>query len=1342
MSISAMKSMAADDVKETDAARNETKVGGDGTTGASGSQLDKMIYKSDPHAGVWGNEESYQFAMRHYTTFLSSHPVWSHKSIQKDYPVKINYGRETYSQKSWWPQGKTTRHQYCNCHEKKDSSRYKTPPLRRNNCPECGYLKSDKDNALDYEWDPIDDPKKGKPNLGDVVTMKHDMRGVQYDEEHKGYKELTERQKIVGKSLELGSHGYMSESYDKNMHTRQLDTAEPDGPAWERKMERENDLQKQMETKRKEEMENTIKVKSESQLRNEAANREKVKVEGMHEKFDWREGAPMPYGDRDKPELVVSGPARRRAEERKEIKMSLMNQPHNKTDRLAYCKGDVLKELHAEQKSGRVSKALKYYKMVSAGRGRNAMNEVIESDKKAAKESRDFEEKEFNLRKKKRVAATKLANLNKGVGGKGNTRNRMMARTTFGEKSLHSDKFVARKKQLESKFFLDGDALENDRIRDKKRRKKEKKRKKREEKEKVKREAKDADETPEGELTKKKKKAKKKEEKKKKLELQKMEQLAKLTKAMNLDLEGSDDDSLVGGFGVVSLQAQSKKFKEQIEGEEREKIEAQREALEKQEVNKGTAGVMQKDKFNKELTETAGKSKRKRQEFLNVKRNMTMLGPKVGGEDNSNSEGGMPTVVAAKSGGSGFFASLSSKFSSMTLGSKAPKGDLEAGLAEVDKEGSGDVEKQGKKKKKKKKGKKDDDEGSSEEMEGGGGDDGTITKTTIVVDKLPSEFGMQFGGSVTTGSIDDGSSFLGSLDATATITDEPQYQVVLNPVTGEERIARIDPETGQPMEEDVVLDEKSQNVEVVVKESLLFLILKYSYIIGGWAFWLIERPLLVLPHKYNPYKQYRARKVAQMLMRENTGASFLESEFGNDFRRSPLKFVVDVIMQFLNEKWARVQIFLFSFFMWFVRVWLRRNRVYTVEDLEGGAYDGDNVLVMKCFSQKLKKGDKPLNVNSRTPDGKTPLQCCFEGLLNADRKALEKSKQEEEKANEEDKDAGEKTKMVKSGLRGMMSGMKSIAKIAGVIQDPIQKYNKTLATLLSMGADVHLAQDPDHSQGYSLMHLAAQAGNCKRLVWLTTKLMKVDVLSLGQKKITPLHLAAAHGQCEAVMLLLTSGAPINTRDRNGRTPLHMAAETGGTHVTRVMMLCGANKNMWDDKGRTPFDYAVLAGRKSTTESLLVYRAPSMSAKQSINFLFHRMMADGEHKEKKLMTKTESVVDDVGDTARAGVRKGLGLLKWGANMVRTGVRITDGAARGENETTKMKAEREAREAKEGTGVVTVGRDLKKTWGKALSAVKAFRKSRVTVDLDAEVGAGFDLEGLAGEVQNEVAGDENV
>ena len=94
----------------------------------------------------------------------------------------LNGDQPTYSQKSWWPQGKTTRHQVCNCHEKKDSSRYKSLPLRRNYCPECGYWKDEKNNEKDYEWDPVDDPLKGKPELGDVVEMVHDMRGMYYDE--------------------------------------------------------------------------------------------------------------------------------------------------------------------------------------------------------------------------------------------------------------------------------------------------------------------------------------------------------------------------------------------------------------------------------------------------------------------------------------------------------------------------------------------------------------------------------------------------------------------------------------------------------------------------------------------------------------------------------------------------------------------------------------------------------------------------------------------------------------------------------------------------------------------------------------------------------------------------------------------------------------------------------------------------------------------------------------------------------------------------------------------------------------------------------------------------------
>ena len=88
----------------------------------------------------------------------------------------------------------------------------------------------------------------------------------------------------------------------------------------------------------------------------------------------------------------MEGPARRRADDRKKVKMTLMNQPHNKTDQVAYSKGDILKELHEEERAGRIGKALKYYKMVSAGR-LNAMTTVIEEDKAMLKKAKEEEEK-------------------------------------------------------------------------------------------------------------------------------------------------------------------------------------------------------------------------------------------------------------------------------------------------------------------------------------------------------------------------------------------------------------------------------------------------------------------------------------------------------------------------------------------------------------------------------------------------------------------------------------------------------------------------------------------------------------------------------------------------------------------------------------------------------------------------------------------------------------------------------------------------------------------------------------------------------------------------------------
>jgi len=199
----------------------------------------------------------------------------------------------------------------------------------------------------------------------------------------------------------------------------------------------------------------------------------------------------------------------------------------------------------------------------------------------------------------------------------------------------------------------------------------------------------------------------------------------------------------------------------------------------------------------------------------------------------------------------------------------------------------------------------------------------------------------------------------------------------------------------------------------------------------------------------------------------------------NKFKTSPVSYVVSFAKEFLFEKASRIYVFLFSIYMEITRIWLRTGRVYTIEDLEGGAYDGDNGLVVRCFAQTLKKGATPLNVDGRTPDGKTPLMCCFEGLLKAD-------------ANE-----GERLRKQAEGKPAIVQGASKLfsfgAKMLGVAQDPISKYNKTMATLLGMGADIKVQQDVMSSDGQGLVHLAAAAGNIKRLAWLLAKGCNADL---------------------------------------------------------------------------------------------------------------------------------------------------------------------------------------------------------------------------------------------------------
>ena len=71
--------------------------------------------------------------------------------------------------------------------------------------------------------------------------------------------------------------------------------------------------------------------------------------------------------------------------------------------------------------------------------------------------------------------------------------------------------------------------------------------------------------------------------------------------------------------------------------------------------------------------------------------------------------------------------------------------------------------------------------------------------------------------------------------------------------------------------------------------------------------------------------------------------------------------------------------------------------------------------------------------------------------------------------------------------------------------------------------------------------------------------------------MTPLSLAAAHDQAEAIRVLLENGADVNARHPDGNTALHTAAFFGRLECVRRLLAAGAEINLKNDEGQKPLD---------------------------------------------------------------------------------------------------------------------------------------------------------------------------
>uniref|UniRef100_A0A672SWD4 Ankyrin repeat domain 44 n=1 Tax=Sinocyclocheilus grahami TaxID=75366 RepID=A0A672SWD4_SINGR len=131
---------------------------------------------------------------------------------------------------------------------------------------------------------------------------------------------------------------------------------------------------------------------------------------------------------------------------------------------------------------------------------------------------------------------------------------------------------------------------------------------------------------------------------------------------------------------------------------------------------------------------------------------------------------------------------------------------------------------------------------------------------------------------------------------------------------------------------------------------------------------------------------------------------------------------------------------------------------------------------------------------------------------------------------------------------------------------------RCLEFLLQHGAAPSLKD----KQGYSAVHYAAAYGHRHCLKLVRTQICPVSASGhfLHLQTRSPLHLAAYHGQAQALEVLLEGHCEVDQGDEVGRTPLALAALRGHTDCALTLLNHGASPRSKDTlRGRTPIHLA-------------------------------------------------------------------------------------------------------------------------------------------------------------------------
>ncbi|HVK54144.1 MAG TPA: ankyrin repeat domain-containing protein [Burkholderiales bacterium] len=112
------------------------------------------------------------------------------------------------------------------------------------------------------------------------------------------------------------------------------------------------------------------------------------------------------------------------------------------------------------------------------------------------------------------------------------------------------------------------------------------------------------------------------------------------------------------------------------------------------------------------------------------------------------------------------------------------------------------------------------------------------------------------------------------------------------------------------------------------------------------------------------------------------------------------------------------------------------------------------------------------------------------------------------------------------------------------------------------------------------------------------------------------------------LLLITHGARIDARDRDGYTPLHWAALGDFEIVVRLLLSKGADANVRSRYGITPLIQAAVRGHLAVVEALLASGARANESTDEGWSALHKAIANGHYK------VVEMLLDHGGDLLAA------------------------------------------------------------------------------------------------------------